>query len=126
MPSGSRRDELARYAAPAAFLAAATVAVLLVRAGLSGGEPERTGTTATRPTATMPADTSPTVLPGARRRVTTSPAATEPPRRYYVLRRGDTLAGVAAMFDTTVEQLRVLNPGVAPTALRVGQRLRVS
>ena len=32
-----RRKELARYGAPAAFLAAVTIAVILIKSGLSGG-----------------------------------------------------------------------------------------
>jgi LysM repeat protein len=32
---------------------------------------------------------------------------------------------VAIKFDTTVEQLLALNPGVEPTNLIVGQRVRV-
>jgi LysM repeat protein len=47
------------------------------------------------------------------------------PRRYYVIKSGDTLGGVASSEHTTVEQLRALNPGVDPTVLRVGQRIRV-
>ena len=105
------RRTLARYAAPAAFLAAATIAVLLVRAGLHGGrEAERTATT---PVPTRPAATA----PGAR------PAG--PRARYYRIRSGDTLDLVAARFGTTVERLLELNPGIEPTALRVGQRVRV-
>jgi len=38
---------------------------------------------------------------------------------------GDTLGTVADRYDTTVEALVELNPGVDPTGLQVGQRLRV-
>jgi len=33
---------------------------------------------------------------------------------------------VAIRFDTTVEDLLALNPGIEPTNLEVGQRIRVS
>jgi LysM repeat protein len=38
---------------------------------------------------------------------------------------GETLGTIADEFDTTVESLVELNPGVDPTALTVGQRIRV-
>ena len=42
-----------------------------------------------------------------------------------MIQAGDTLAVVADEYDTTVEQLLVLNPDVDPVALTVGQRIRV-
>ena len=42
-----------------------------------------------------------------------------------MIEAGDTLADVADQFDTTVEQLLVLNPDVDPVALTIGQRIRV-
>ena len=103
---------LKRVAAPAAFLLAATIAVMLVRAGLRGGE-----STTTAPTTTAPITTV----------VKTSPTQTRPRgRRFYRLRAGDTLGSVALKFDTSVERLLELNPGVDPTSLRVGQRVRVA
>ena len=58
----------------------------------------------------------------------TKPATTAVPvkrRRFYRLRTGETLSDVAIKFDTTVEQLLALNPGIQPTNLTVGQRVRV-
>ena len=46
--------------------------------------------------------------------------------RYYVIQSGDTLGSIALKYDTTVEELVRLNPDVDPTALHVGQRIRVS
>ena len=42
-----------------------------------------------------------------------------------MIQAGDTLAVVAEQYDTTVEQLLVLNPDVDPVALTIGQRIRV-
>ena len=56
----------------------------------------------------------------------TRTGATTPLRRFYTLRSGDTLAQVAAMFDTTVERLLELNPDADPNSLRVGQRIRIA
>jgi LysM repeat protein len=106
----------ARLLAPAAFLAAATVAVLLIRAGLdSNGEP-----TATRPAATTRPDRTGTT-PTTTRANPPAPAR----RRTYVIEEGDTLDQVALDHDTTVERLLELNPRVDPTSLQVGQRIVV-
>jgi peptidoglycan endopeptidase LytF len=103
---------LARFAAPAAFLLAATIAVLLVRAALTDE-----GEATTPPAATTTAPTT-TTSPGT---TTTSAAGAE----YYKIQAGDTLAVVAEQYDTTVEQLMTLNPDVDPVALTIGQRIRV-
>ena len=93
------RKTLARYGAPAAFLLAATIAVLLVRDALREGN----GTTPGRP----PAATAPAV------------------ERSYRIRGGDTLDSVALRFGTTAERLLRLNPGIDPANLRVGDGIRV-
>jgi LysM repeat protein len=106
---------LARYAAPAAFLVAATVAILIVRSGLSNGE---TAPLTTAPvTATTTVETAETTTAAT----TTAPSGAE----FYEIQPGDTLAVVAEEFDTTVEQLLVLNPDIDPVALTIGQRIRV-
>ena len=106
---------LARYAAPAAFLLAATIAILIVRSGLSNGE---TAPLTTAPvTATTTAETAETTTAAT----TTAASGAE----FYEIQPGDTLAVVAEEFDTTVEQLLVLNPDIDPVALTIGQRIRV-
>jgi LysM repeat protein len=108
----------ARLLAPVAFLAAATVAVLLIRAGLDSNTAEPA---ATRPTATArPART------GTRPATTRArPPAPAPARRTYAIQEGDTLDQVALDHDTTVERLLQLNPRIDPTSLQVGQRIVV-
>jgi LysM repeat protein len=101
-----------RWAAPAAFLLAVTIAVLLVRAGLAGS-----GSRSTK--------SSPPPPPSSTATTTTSTKPTPPPKRHYVIRSGDTFGSVALGQHTTVEKLRSLNPGVDPTALHVGQQIRV-
>jgi LysM repeat protein len=123
-----RRHELTRYGAPAAFLAAVTVAVILIKAGLSGGSDSGstagalpTGsstTTATTPTTTKLVLTTPSAP-------TTTTQTTTPGAQYYVIQSGDTLGSVAQKYSTTVQELQTLNPGVDPTALHVGDRIRV-
>ena len=109
-----RRGDLARFAAPAAFLLAVTVAVLLVRAGFQGGSDSGGGTTA--PTTTSAAATTTT---------TTATTTTLPAKRFYTIQAGDTLDIVAAKYGKTVDDLLALNPGVDPHALRIGQKIRV-
>jgi LysM repeat protein len=110
MAESGGRSALARFGAPAAFLAAATVAVLLVRAGLHT-------TAAPAPSATR---TQPAVV------VSNHPATrtTGPAKRFYMIRAGDTLAEIADRLGVSVERLVALNPGVRPTSLRIGQRIR--
>ena len=108
------RRELTRYGAPAAFLAAATIAVLLIKAGLSGGSNETTTGSA------LPTGTTTRPVTQTHRTTTTTAAA-----RYYTIESGDTLGSVAIKERTTVEELVRLNPGIDPEGLHVGQRIRV-
>lgn len=95
--SVQRPSTAARVAAPVAFLVAVTIAVLLVRAGLSNDESPAPG--------------------GA---VVT---AVEP--KFHVIAQGDTLARIAARYGTDVDEIEDLNPGVDPVSLEVGSRLRI-
>ena len=114
----TRSRSPARFAAPAAFLAAVTVAALLIRSGLDGrdsGAPSPATVLATKATTTEPAP------------IATTPATTTAPAegQTYKIRAGDTLDKIAIQFDTTVEQLLVLNPEVDPVSLQLGETIRV-
>jgi LysM repeat protein len=106
------RGEAKRYGAPAAFLAAVTIAVLLVRSGLQ--TKASPGTTSVTTTQSAPTTTG-----------TTTGATNAKQKQFYRLRAGETLSDVAIRFSTTVEDLLALNPGIEPTNLNVGQRIRV-
>jgi LysM repeat protein len=112
----SGRDWFWRLLAPLAFFAAATVLVLLVQNALSS----ENGTATPAPTQSAPA---PTTSAGE---TTTDLTTTQERRRYYRVREGDLLETIAAEFDTSVERLLELNPGIDPQALTVGQRIRVA
>jgi LysM repeat protein len=105
------RRRLTRVTAPAAFLVAATAAILLVRPALDDAEPTTTPAAATTRTATA--------------QTTTRPAGTARSPRFVRVGRGDTLESIARRAGTTVESLLTLNPQIDPVALRVGQRVRV-
>ena len=104
------RNRLARYAAPAAFLAAVTIGVVVIRAGLEHGK-HHAGT----PTTTATTKTTTSHEHGHK----SSHART------YTIKSGDTLAAIAAANGTTVAALVHLNPGIDPQALHVGQTIRV-
>ncbi|HEY3550081.1 MAG TPA: LysM domain-containing protein [Gaiellaceae bacterium] len=102
------RSRITRWAAPIAFLAAITIGALVIRAGLQHGKHR-----ATTPTTSV---TSKTKKHHGRRH--------RKPRT-YTIEPNDTLESIATKTGTTVAQLQRLNPGINPTALRVGQRIRV-
>jgi Tfp pilus assembly protein FimV len=106
----------ARLLAPAAFLLAATVAILLIRAGLADDDPVPLPA---RPAATTRRPARPAPPP------TTTKKQAAPRRRTYTIQEGDTLDQVAFDHDTTVAQLLRLNPTIDPTNLQVGQKILV-
>jgi LysM repeat protein len=105
------RSRLTRWAAPIAFLAVITIGALVVRAGLRQGGHHHANTTTTTVTST-----------------TKKKHGHHPKRqvaRTYIVVSGDTLASIAAKTGTTVDTLKKLNPGIDPTTLQVGQKIRV-
>ncbi|MGZ4397514.1 MAG: LysM peptidoglycan-binding domain-containing protein [Gaiellaceae bacterium] len=105
------RGTAAHFAAPAAFLLAVTIAVVLVRSSFQDS-PSKTATTTTSSQATTA-------------RTTSTRAHRIQAPRYYSVQSGDTLGAIAYRFHTTVEKLLALNPGIQPTAMHIGQRVRV-
>jgi len=103
-----RRHFLVRYVAPALFLLAVTVIVLVVRGGLSSDS--------------TPAKSPPVVKKSGASSTRAKPV---PPKHWYIIKSGDTLGAIAAELNTTVPALERLNPGIEPTALTPGGRLRV-
>lgn len=94
-----------------AFLAAVTIGALVIRAGFEHGAKPQSRTATSTVT--------------SRKKKKQSHGQTRPHRRTYTIVSGDTLAGIAAKNGTTVARLMQLNPGIDPTALRVGQKIRV-
>ena len=104
------RSRFTRYAAPVAFLLAVTIGVLVVRSGFEHGKHQ-----AKTPTTTVT----------AKKGKTHHRAHARVRRRTYTVQSGDTFASIAGKTGTSVAQLEQLNPGVDPTALRIGQTIRV-
>jgi LysM repeat protein len=105
------RSRFTRYAAPVAFLAAVTIGVLVVRAGFEHG----------KHSAQPPATT--TVTTTAKKKH--HHAHPQKTKKTYTVQSGDTLGTIASKTGTTVARLEQLNPGIDPTALRIGQTIRV-
>lgn len=103
------RKNAARVAAPVAFLAAVTIGALVVRAGFEHGKHR-----ASTPTTTLTTKTK-TRTHGHKR----------PQMRTYTVQSGDTFASIAIKEGTTVARLEHLNPGVDPTTLHIGEKIRV-
>ena len=104
-----------RIVAPIAFIAAVIVLVILVDRALDGGA-------AGAGTAAQTADTVEVTTDLVETRTDT----TSGKKQFYRVKTGDTLEAIAVDFDTSVEALLDLNPGVDPLALEPGQRLRVA
>jgi LysM repeat protein len=105
------RTWIYRVAAPIAFFLAAIILIVLIQNGLSSDS-----TTSTADVTTV---SSPTT--------TTAPTSTSKKKKHvYHVKAGDTLESIAAKFDTTVDDLLALNPGIDPLALSPGQKIRVA
>jgi LysM repeat protein len=105
------RTWIYRLAAPVAFFLAATILVILVEKGLNN---DSTTGTNVLPTTSTPAA------------VTSGTTTTKGKKKVYRVKVGDTLESIAAKFDTTVDDLLSLNPGIDPLALSPGQKIRVA
>jgi hypothetical protein len=103
-----REQEWRRYAAPAAFLLAVTVAVILVRSGLEHGPSNPRATTTTR-------------------RIPPSPqvSTTANNREYWRVRAGDTFGVISAKTGVSVARIQRLNPKVTSTSLFIGEKVRI-
>jgi LysM repeat protein len=104
------RSRFTRYAAPVAFLLAVTIGAVVIRSGFEHGKHH-----AATPTTTVTTTTKkPRHHTHARSHA-----------RTYTVQSGDTLGSIASKEGTTVARLEQLNPNVDPTALRIGQTIRV-
>jgi LysM repeat protein len=101
-----------RITAPVVFFLAATVLVILVEQGLS--DSSSTTTTNGLPTLSTSSTTTSGTTTGKKK------------KKFYRVQTGDTLESIAAKFQTTVDDLLAMNPGIDPLALSPGQKIRVA
>jgi LysM repeat protein len=115
------QDDWRRYVAPAAFLLAVTIAVVLVRAGLEHGG----GSTKTAPTTTA------VTAPPGRTRTTTVKVKTKNHKTrlrrevVWVVKAGDTFGVISAATGVPVRTIERLNPKASSTSLFIGQKIRI-
>jgi LysM repeat protein len=120
------RRPWSHYAAPAAFLLAVTIAVLVIRTALRSDEGAATTgatTTVTQPAttaATPPATTA--TRPATTASTTTTPAAGA---QYYTVVAGDTFGVISTKTGVPVATIEELNPTAQSTSLRIGQKIRI-
>jgi LysM repeat protein len=113
------QEEWRRFAAPAAFLIAVTIAVILIRAGLESGA----ATTVAPPAA--PVTTTHKVVdtvPATTQKSATTPSAA---KQYWTVKAGDTFGVIASQSGVPVTTIEQLNPTVQSTALFIGEKIRV-
>ena len=111
-----QREEWRRYAAPAAFLLAATIAVLLIRSGLQSGS----STPAT--TIVAPTTTHKVVATTTTSATTTTTTAGQ---KFWTVQAGDTFGVIAAKTGMPVATIEQLNPTVKSTSLFIGEKIRL-
>ncbi len=107
------RTWIYRLAAPLAFFLGAIILVVLIQKGLDGISSSTT-TSNGLPTVSTPTAPSEPTTTGKKK------------KQIYRVKAGDTLESIAAKFDTTVDDLLALNPGIDPLALSPGQKIRVA
>ena len=112
-----RGDDWRRYAAPAAFLLAATVAIVLVRSGVDAGG-DRRGKTSAIPTITHKRVVTTTV----KRRTKTTTSSSQ---AFWTVQGGDTFGVISSKSGVPVATLERLNPGVSSTSLFIGEKIRL-
>ena len=104
---------MARLLAPLALiLFAVAVLAMVLGSGVLGGDEEGSDTART---SDRPSATERTTRDRQRQR---APAT-------YTIKANDTLSGIAAANDTTVERLQELNPELDPQGLVAGQKIKL-
>jgi LysM repeat protein len=93
-------DTWRRYLAPAAFLLAVTIAVVLIRAGMNAGSKQDSVTT-------------------------TIAKVRKTPARFWTVRAGDTFVVISRQTGVPVRTIVRLNKGLSSTSLHIGQKVRL-
>jgi LysM repeat protein len=97
-----------QYAAPAAALLAVTTAVLAVHYGLQQKTTHSPAVAVVHSAKAKPHRKHPLLI-----------------TRTYAVQRGDSFSTIAVKTRSSISELERLNPSVSPTALRVGQLIKV-
>jgi len=109
-------DDWRRYVAPAAFLLAATIAVVLIHSGVEAGGAHRAGTTLS--SLTLPKH----VVSTTSGTTTTKKIAS---KRFWTVQAGDTFGVISSKSGVPVATIEQLNPTVHSTSLFIGEKIRL-
>ena len=110
-----RHDDWRRYAAPAAFLLAATIAIVLIRSGMDAGDDASTRVT-NAPTITRKQVATTTTKGG------TTTASTQ---KFWTVQAGDTFGVISTKTGVPVATIERLNPNASSTTLFIGEKIRL-
>ena len=116
MDTGHRSTAL-RILAPAALIVFGIALAMIVSTASSPSDDGGTSSSAAEKQADLGSTT--------KSRRSTRTTSDRLPKRYYIVQSGDTLGSIAGTYSTTVDELMTLNPGIDPTAMHIGQRIRV-
>lgn len=112
------RDDWRRYVAPAAFLLAVTIAVVLIRSGMDSG----------KGTASSPATPTAPHVKVAVTTTTTTKKKSKPhtsAAQYWTVQAGDTFGVISSKTGVPVATIEQLNPTVKSTSLFIGEKIRI-
>jgi LysM repeat protein len=109
------RSEWRRYAAPAAFLLAVTIAVVLIRSGINHGKPK---TPAATPVTTQSVTTTSSKPARKKKQNASTP-------HYYRVQAGDTFSVISSKTGVPVATIARLNPKASSTSLFIGEKIRI-
>jgi hypothetical protein len=118
----TRRGSLVRILAPLALIAFGVALVLIVSSGGGGGGGGGGGAHAAEKARDLGPTVGGTVGGSHRKRATTTGQL---PQRVYIVKTGDTLGGIAQKTGVPVTTLQDLNPGLDPSGLQTGQRIKL-
>jgi LysM repeat protein len=108
-----RADEWRRYAAPAAFLLAVTIAVVLIRSGINSGKSRTSVAAPPVPTRSQVTTT------------TSKKAKKTPTQRYWTVQAGDTFNVISSKTGVPIATIARLNPNASSTSLFIGEKIRI-
>jgi LysM repeat protein len=112
------RDDWRRYAAPAAFLLAVTIAVVLIRSGINSGK-------ARTPVVTPTVPSSPRVTTTKKKKTTTTTKKKASGQRYWTVQPGDTFNVISSKTGVPMATIARLNPNASSTSLYIGEKIRI-
>lgn len=113
------RDDWRRYVAPAAFLLAATIAIVLIRAGIDSGHDHAAKTTVIVPQ-TPYKRVSTTASKSKTKRTSTTTG-----KQFWTVQAGDTFSVISSKSGVPIATIQELNPNASSTTLHIGEKIRI-